>query len=57
VDTSHVFPHRDGPSKKSHIRFLDKQFLERNIQDKSAEFDSKEDALAVMDLMKEKTKY
>jgi hypothetical protein len=57
VDTSHVFPHRDGPSKKSHNRFLAKQFLRRIIQDKTAEFDSKEDALAVLDLMKEKTKY
>ena len=57
VDTSHVFPHRDGPPKKSHIRFLAKQFLKRNIQDKTAEFDSNEDALAVLDLMKEKTKY
>ena len=54
IDTSNVFPHRDGPHNKSHIRFLANNYLGRTIQDNESLFDYKEDALAVLDLMKTK---
>eukprot|EP00092_Neocalanus_flemingeri_P031814 GFUD01034561.1.p1 GENE.GFUD01034561.1~~GFUD01034561.1.p1 ORF type:complete len:344 (-),score=103.00 GFUD01034561.1:55-1086(-) len=52
VDTSEVFPHKDGPNKKNSLRFLAKQFLMRDIQQEQFGHDSKEDALACLDLMK-----
>ena len=56
VDTSHVYPHRDGPHKRNSIRFLAKEYLRRTIQDKSQDLDHIEEALAILDLMKAKVK-
>jgi len=52
VDTSLVFPHKDGPPKRNSLKFLANYFLQRSIQQESKGHDSKEDALACLDLMK-----
>ena len=52
VDTSLVFPHKDGLPKRNSLRFLAKHFLMRNIQEEPKGHDSIEDALACLDLMK-----
>ena len=52
IDTSVVYPHKDGPPKKNKLRFLAKQVLMRSIQQEKGGHDSKEDALACLDLMK-----
>jgi len=52
VDTSLVFPHKDGLPKKNKLRFLAGLHLKRLIQQST--HDSKEDALASLDLMKVK---
>ena len=52
VDTILVFPHKDGLPKKNSLRFLARYFLQRTIQLEPAGHDSKEDALACLDLIK-----
>ena len=52
VDTSFVFPHQDGPPKRKSLRMLALEMLNRKIQDDSDSHDSKEDALAALDLIK-----
>ena len=54
VDTSFVFPHQDGPPKRKPLRKLAMEVLNRRIQDDSSSHDSKEDALAALDLVKVK---
>jgi len=56
VDTSVVFPHRMGPPFKIALRFLAGEHLKRIIQNDEGGHDSKEDALACLDLMKMKVK-
>lgn len=56
VDTSVVFPHRMGPPFKRALRFLAADYLKRIIQNDEGGHDSKEDALACLDLMKVKVK-
>ena len=55
MDTTKVFPHPAGPSKCRSLRALAKEFLNREIQAKETGHDSKEDAIAALDLMKFKT--
>ena len=52
VDTSRVFPHPAGPPKCRSLKGLAKEFLNREIQQKEDGHDSREDALAALDLMK-----
>ena len=54
VDTSVVFPHNKGPPFKRALRTLVQEKLRRIIQDSVDGHDSKEDALACLDLMKAK---
>ena len=54
VDTSVVFPHQDGPPKKKSLRKIAMEVLNRKIQADSSSHDSKEDALAALDLVKVK---
>lgn len=54
VDTSVVFPHNKGPPFKRALRMLVQEHLRRIIQDSAEGHDSKEDALACLDLMKMK---
>ena len=56
VDTVVVFPHPDGPPRKMSLRALAKNNLRRVIQAREGH-DSKEDALAVLDLMKKKVAF
>ena len=56
VDTVVVFPHPDGPPRKMSLRALAKNNLGRVIQAQEGQ-DSKEDALAVLDLMKKKVAF
>ena len=55
MDTTKVFPHLAGPSKCRSLRALAKEFLIREIHAKESGHDSKEDAIAALDLMKFKT--
>ena len=48
-------PHPAGPSKCRSLKALAKEFLNRDIQAKESGHDSKEDAIAALDLMKFKT--
>ena len=52
VDTSYVFPHPEGRPKKLSLRNLAKTHLDRIIQNSESGHDSREDALAALDLMK-----
>ena len=52
VDTSYVFPHPEGRPKKLSLRNLSKTHLDRTIQNLESGHDSREDALAALDLMK-----
>ena len=52
VDTQEVFPHPDGPSERVSLRSLAKKHLGRNIQIGAVGHDSKEDALAALDIIK-----
>ena len=54
VDTSVVFPHKMGPPYKRALRMLCQERLRRIIQDSVDGHDSKEDAVACLDLMKQK---
>ena len=54
VDTQDIFPHPDGPPKRRSLRFMAKELLGRNIQLEAAGHDSKEDALAALDIIKTK---
>jgi len=56
VDTSIVFPHRRGPPLKRALRNLTSELLQRIIQEDVGGHDSKEDAVAALDLMKYKVK-
>lgn len=55
VDTSVVYPHKKGPQYKWSLKFLAEQHLQRIIQSKGGH-DSKEDALASLDLVWKKIK-
>ena len=53
VDTSVViFPHKLGPPYKRALRHLAAEYLQRIIQDSVEGHDSREDTIAVLDLMK-----
>ena len=54
VDTSVVFPHKMGHPYKRALRMLAQEKLRRIIQDSVDGHDSKEDAVACLDLMKQK---
>merc|ERR1712058_36336 len=54
VDTSVVFPHKMGPPFKRALRMLAQEHIKRIIQESVDGHDSKEDALACLDLMKMK---
>lgn len=54
VDTSVVFPHKMGPPYKRALRTLAAEQIQRIIQNGVDGHDSKEDALACLDLMKQK---
>ena len=54
VDTSILFPHPEGPPKRMSLKNLTKKHLMRDIQCKEGGHDSKEDALAALDLVKYK---
>ena len=54
IDTSVVFPHKMGPPYKRALRMLVQENLRRIIQDSVDGHDSKEDAVACLDLMKQK---
>ena len=55
VDTSRVFPHPAGPAKCKSLKALAKEFLNREFQQREGGHDSREDALAALDLMKLKS--
>jgi RNA exonuclease 1 len=55
VDTSVVYPHTRGPPFKKALKTLAENVLGRRIQDEGGH-DSKEDALACLDIMKSKAK-
>ncbi|KAI0388326.1 hypothetical protein F5Y17DRAFT_453279 [Xylariaceae sp. FL0594] len=54
VDTALLFPHSRGPPLKNSLKFLAQRFLKRDIQSRSGGHDSIEDALACLDLVKQK---
>jgi len=54
VDTSVVFPHKMGPPFKRGLKVLTQEYIRRIIQCDDGGHDSKEDALACLDLMKMK---
>lgn len=56
VDTTHVYPHKNGPPFKRRLAEITKEFLNRMIQESEDGHDSKEDAVACMDLMLLKVK-
>lgn len=55
VDTSIIYPHKYGPPYKWGLKFLSEQHLQRIIQSEEGH-DSKEDALASLDLVWKKLK-
>jgi len=56
IDTSLLFPH-PRPPRKSSLKFLAQKFLGRDIQNKESDgHDSKEDAIAALDLVLAKVK-
>ena len=55
MDTSIVFPHPAGPSKCKSLKALAKELLKREIQQREDGHDSREDALAALDLIKLKS--
>jgi len=57
VDTSRIFPHPDGTQKRPSLKILAQRYLNREIQQHGDGHDSKEDALAALDLMKWKCVY
>ncbi|KAK3090176.1 hypothetical protein FSP39_009745 [Pinctada imbricata] len=56
VDTSVVFPHRLGPPYKRALKTLMAEYLKKIIQDDVEGHDSREDAVACMDLMRWRVK-
>ncbi|KAI6093249.1 hypothetical protein F4821DRAFT_266659 [Hypoxylon rubiginosum] len=54
VDTALLFPHNRGPPLKNSLKFLAQRFLKREIQKGVAGHDSREDAKACLDLVKQK---
>ena len=52
VDTSIAFPNPNGSKKKRSLKALAKEHLGRKIQQGTEGHDSREDALAALDLMK-----
>ncbi|KAL6487759.1 hypothetical protein MHYP_G00043850 [Metynnis hypsauchen] len=56
VDTSVVFPHRLGPPHKRELNSLTAEYLRRIIQESVEGHDSREDAVACMELMLWKVK-
>lgn len=55
VDTTLLYPHPKGPPQKSSLKWLAQKYLDRDIQQSSAKgHDSVEDALACLDLIKQK---
>ena len=54
VDTSVVFPHKMGPPFKRALRTIAAEQIQRIIQQDVDGHDSKEDALACLDIMKVK---
>ncbi|XP_072533315.1 uncharacterized protein [Salminus brasiliensis] len=56
VDTSMVFPHRLGPPHKRELNSLTAEYLRRIIQESADGHDSREDAVACMELMLWKVK-
>ncbi|XP_017556925.1 uncharacterized protein zgc:152968 isoform X2 [Pygocentrus nattereri] len=56
VDTSVVFPHRLGPPHKRELNSLTAEYLRRIIQESAEGHDSREDAVACMELMLWKVK-
>ena len=54
VDTSVVFPHKMGPPFKRALRTIAAEEIQRIIQQDVDGHDSKEDALACLDIMKVK---
>ncbi|XP_066535179.1 RNA exonuclease 1 homolog isoform X2 [Hoplias malabaricus] len=56
VDTSVVFPHRLGPPHKRELNSLTAEYLRRIIQESVGGHDSREDAVACMELMLWKVK-
>ena len=57
MDTSRVFPHPAGPPKCKSLKALAKEFLNREIQQQEDGHDSREDALAALDLIKLKMNF
>lgn len=54
VDTSLIYPHPRGPPLKSSLKYLCQKLLNREIQKGVAGHDPREDARAVLDLVKKK---
>ncbi|KAH9888264.1 hypothetical protein F4778DRAFT_755675 [Xylariomycetidae sp. FL2044] len=54
VDTSIIFPHARGQPLRNSLKFLSQRFLRREIQKGMAGHDSREDAIACLDLVKQK---
>jgi RNA exonuclease 1 len=55
VDTSLIYPHPRGPPLRSSLKFLAQKYLRREIQQQDSKgHNSVEDALAVLDLVKQK---
>ncbi|KAJ5592003.1 uncharacterized protein N7459_002372 [Penicillium hispanicum] len=54
VDTSMIYPHARGPPLRNSLKFLSTKYLSKEIQKSSHGHDSVEDAVAVLDLVKQK---
>ena len=54
VDTSMLYPHARGPPLRNSLKFLSTKYLSKAIQKSSHGHDSVEDALAVLELVKQK---
>lgn len=54
VDTTIIFPHPRGPPLKCGLKWLTQKYLGKEIQKGQAGHDSIEDAVAVLDLVKQK---
>lgn len=54
VDTTIIFPHPRGPPLKCSLKWLTQKYLGKEIQKGQAGHDSIEDAVAVLDLVKQK---
>ncbi|KAJ9627321.1 hypothetical protein H2203_003783 [Taxawa tesnikishii (nom. ined.)] len=55
IDTALLYPHPKGPPQKSSLKWLSQKYLSREIQNRGPKgHDSVEDALACLDLIKQK---